>query len=165
MERWFDYFYKSMYRIIHAFNEEKKIMTIEKVHEQRIKERRKMEHNINDTDDIVEKMRLLVADGTIWLTQKEIAELFQTTKQSIGMHIRFILKHGELDERVVVSYRLADRKQGTMQGKLQVRKTAHYNSDMVLAVARRVCSPRGRQFRRYDTAVLKEYLGRRFCQG
>ena len=57
-------------------------MTIEKVHEQRIKERRKMEHNINDTDDIVEKMRLLVADGTIWLTQKEIAELFQTTKQS-----------------------------------------------------------------------------------
>ena len=70
-------------------------MTIEKVHEQRIKERRKMEHNINDTDDIVEKMRLLVADGTIWLTQKEIAELFQTTKQSIGMHIRFILKHGE----------------------------------------------------------------------
>lgn len=53
-------------------------MTIEKVHEQRIKERRKMEHNINDTDDIVEKMRLLVADGTIWLTQKEIAELFQT---------------------------------------------------------------------------------------
>lgn len=103
-------------------------MTIEKVHEQRIKERRKMEHNINDTDDIVEKMRLLVADGTIWLTQKEIAELFQTTKQSIGMHIRFILKHGELDERVVVSYRLADRKQGTMQGKLQVRKTAHYNS-------------------------------------
>lgn len=76
MERWFDYFYKSMYRIIHAFKEEKKIMTIEKVHEQRIKERRKMEHNINDTDDIVEKMRLLVADGTIWLTQKEIAELF-----------------------------------------------------------------------------------------
>ena len=93
-------------------------MTIEKVHEQRIKERRKMEHNINDTDDIVAKMRLLVADGTIWLTQKEIAELFQTTKQSIGMHIRFILKHGELDESVVVSYRLADRKQGTMQGKL-----------------------------------------------
>lgn len=55
MERWFDYFYKSMYRIIYAFKEEKKIMTIEKVHEQRIKERRKMEHNINDTDDIVEK--------------------------------------------------------------------------------------------------------------
>ena len=134
-------------------------MMIEKVHGQRIKEKEKTEHNINDTDDIVAKMRLLVADGTIWLTQKEIAELFQTTKQSIGMHIRFILKHGELDESVVVSY------QGTMQGKLQVRKTAHYNSDMVLAVARRVCSPRGRQFRRYDTAVLKEYLGRRFCQG
>lgn len=71
-------------------------MMIEKVHGQRIKEKEKMEHNINDTDDIVAKMRLLVADGTIWLTQKEIAELFQTTKQSIGMHIRFILKHGEL---------------------------------------------------------------------
>ena len=70
-------------------------MMIEKVHGQRIKEKEKMEHNINDTDDIVAKMRLLVADGTIWLTQKEIAELFQTTKQSIGMHIRFILKHGE----------------------------------------------------------------------
>ncbi len=90
---------------------------------------------------------------------------FSNDEQSIGMHIRFILKHGELDESVVVSYRLADRKQGTMQGKLQVRKTARYNSDMVLAVARRVCLPRGRQFRRYDTAVLKEYLGRRFCQG
>ena len=89
---------------------------------------------------------------------------FQTTKQSIGMHIRFILKHGELDESVVVSYRLADRKQGTIQGKLQVRKTAHYNSDMVLAVAPCVLT-KGRQFRRYDTAVLKEYLGRRFCQG
>lgn len=51
-------------------------MMIEKVHGQRIKEKEKMEHNINDTDDIVAKMRLLVADGTIWLTQKEIAELF-----------------------------------------------------------------------------------------
>lgn len=91
-------------------------MTIEKVHEQRIKERRKMEHNINDTDDIVEKMRLLVADGTIWLTQKEIAELFQTTKQSIGMHIRFILKHGELDERVVSAIGWLTENRGRCKG-------------------------------------------------
>ncbi len=140
-------------------------MTIKKIYGQRIKEKKKIENNINDTDDIVAKIGLLVADGQIWLTQKEIAELFQTTKQSISMHIRSILKRGELDERVAVSYRLADCKQGAMRGNLQARKTAHYNADMVLAIACHVNSQRGEQLRGDMIRRYSEDLTRRFRHG
>ena len=58
------------------------------------------------TEDGNSKINLTLENGTIWLTQLQIAELFQTTKQTISKHIKNILEDGELDEKVVINYQL-----------------------------------------------------------
>ena len=104
------------------------------------------------------KINLRVEDGTIWLTQFQIAELFQTSKQTISKHIKNILEDGELDEKVVVNYRFTATNQGEIEDGFPKRKVASYNLDMILAIGYRVQSPRGIQFRKYAFAVLKEYF-------
>ena len=96
-------------------------------------------------------------DGqTVWLTQAQMAELLQTTKQNISLHIRNVLGEKELQEQSVVKHYLttaADGKQYT---------TLHYNLDMILAVGYRVRSPRGTLFRQWATDTLREYLVKGF---
>ena len=104
------------------------------------------------------KINLRVEDGTIWLTQFQIAELFQTSKQTISKHIKNILEDGELDEKVVVNYRFTATNQGEIEDGFPKRKVASYNLDMILAIGYRVQSPRGIQFRKYAFTVLKEYF-------
>ena len=104
------------------------------------------------------KINLRVEDGTIWLTQFQIAELFQTSKQTISKHIKYILEDGELDEKVVVNYRFTATNQGEIEDGFPKRKVASYNLDMILAIGYRVQSPRGIQFRKYAFTVLKEYF-------
>ena len=111
-----------------------------------------------NTEDGRAKIELRLHDGTVWLTQLELAELFQTTKQNISKHIKTILGDGELDERVVVNYQLTTTKHGAIPGKTQTTTVAFYNLDMILAIGYRVRSARGAQFRRYASTVLKEYL-------
>lgn len=118
---------------------------------------------IYNTEDGKAKINLKLEDGTIWLSQLEIAELFQSSKQNISKHIKAILSDGELDEKVVVNYKLTTTRHGAMQGKVQSRKVAYYNLDMILAIGYRVRSPRGTQFRNYATTVLKEYLIKGFA--
>lgn len=118
---------------------------------------------IYNTEDGKAKINLKLEDGTIWLSQLEIAELFQSSKQNISKHIKAILSDGELDEKVVVNYKLTTTRHGAIQGKVQSRKVAYYNLDMILAIGYRVRSPRGTQFRNYATAVLKEYLIKGFA--
>ena len=118
---------------------------------------------IYNTEDGNAKINLKLEDGTIWLSQLEIAELFQSSKQNISKHIKAILSDGELDEKVVVNYKLTTTRHGAMQGKEQSRKVAYYNLDMILAIGYRVRSPRGTQFRNYATTVLKEYLIKGFA--
>ena len=118
---------------------------------------------IYNTEDGKAKINLKLEDGTIWLSQLEIAELFQSSKQNISKHINAILSDGELDEKVVVNYKLTTTRHGAMQGKVQSRKVAYYNLDMILAIGYRVRSPRGAQFRNYATTVLKEYLIKGFA--
>ena len=118
---------------------------------------------IYNTEDGKAKINLKLEDGTIWLSQLEIAELFQSSKQNISKHIKAILSDGELDEKVVVNYKLTTTRHGAMQGKEQSRKVAYYNLDMILAIGYRVRSPRGTQFRNYATTVLKEYLIKGFA--
>lgn len=110
---------------------------------------------IYNTEDGKAKINLKLEDGTIWLSQLEIAELFQSSKQNISKHIKAILSDGELDEKSTVNYKLTVRKEGKREIK---RKVAYYNLDMILAIGYRVRSPRGTQFRNYATTVLKEYL-------
>lgn len=118
---------------------------------------------IYNTEDGNAKINLKLEDGTIWLSQLEIAELFQSSKQNISKHIKAIFSDGELDEKVVVNYKLTTTRHGAMQGKEQSRKVAYYNLDMILTIGYRVRSPRGTQFRNYATTVLKEYLIKGFA--
>ncbi|MBU5427856.1 virulence RhuM family protein [Tissierella pigra] len=113
---------------------------------------------IYNTEDGLTKIELYLKDGTVWLSQLEIAELFQTTKQNISKHIKAILDDGELEEKVAVNYQLITTKHGAIQGKTQSKSVKVYNLDMILAVGYRVRSIRGVQFRRYASTVLKEYL-------
>lgn len=115
---------------------------------------------IYNTEDGKAKINLRLEDGTVWLNQLQIAELFQTTKQNISKHIKAILEDGELSEDSTVNYQLTVQNEGTREVR---RKVAYYNLDMILAIGYRVRSPRGIQFRNYATTILKEYLIKGFA--
>jgi hypothetical protein len=94
---------------------------------------------------------------TVWLTQAQMADLFQSTKQNISLHVQNVLEDGELPEESVVKEYLttaADRKSYS---------TKHYSLDMIIAVGYRVRSARGTQFRQWATATLTEYLTKGFA--
>lgn len=118
---------------------------------------------IYNTEDGKAKIYLQVEKETLWLNQLEIAELFATTKQNISKHIRAIFTDGELDERVVVNYKLITTPHGAISDKVQTKRVTYYNLDMILAIGYRVRSPRGMQFRNYATTILKEYLIKGFA--
>ncbi|MEK6616998.1 MAG: virulence protein RhuM/Fic/DOC family protein, partial [Bacteroidota bacterium] len=94
-------------------------------------------------------------DETVWLTQKQMAELFQTTPQNITIHFKNIFEEGELVELATCK----DYLQVQMEGKRKVeRKQRFYNLDAILSVGYRVNSKRGTQFRQWATQRLKDHL-------
>ena len=109
------------------------------------------------------KINLTLENGTIWLTQLQIAELFQTSKQIISKQVKNILEDGELDEKVVVTYQFTATNQSEIEDRFPKRKVAYYNLDMILAIGYRVQSSRGIQFRKYASTVLKEYFIKGFA--
>ena len=108
------------------------------------------------TEDGRTDIHLRAAGGTAWLTQSEMAELFETTKQNISLHIRKILTDGELSEESVVKFYLTTASDGKRY------KTMLCRLDLILAVGFRVRSPRGSQFRRWAGSTLTEYLVKGF---
>ena len=108
------------------------------------------------TDDGRNQIQLRVDLGTVWLSQMEMAELFQTSKQNIAKHLKTIFVEQELAQDSVVNQRLTTAADGKNY------QVAHYNLDAILAVGYRVRSPRGVQFRRWASTVLKEYLVKGF---
>lgn len=97
-------------------------------------------------------------DGqTVWLTQAQMAELFQTTKQNISLHVRHVLDERELPADSVVKEYLTTAADGKSYA------TRHYALDMIIAVGYRVRSTRGTQFRQWATATLAEYLTKGFA--
>ena len=96
------------------------------------------------------------ADGdTVWLTQQQIAELFDTTRENITMHLQNVFREGELDAEATSKDFLQVRQEGARS----VRRTvAHYNLDAILSVGYRVKSKVAAQFRVWATARLREYL-------
>ena len=118
---------------------------------------------IYTTEDGKTKINLQKEYGTVWLSQAEIAELFQTTKQNISKHIKAIFDDGELNPQVVVNYKLTTTRHGAIPDKVQSKKTACYSLDMILAIGYRVRSVRGVQFRNYATTILKEYIIKGFA--
>lgn len=108
------------------------------------------------TDDGKSQIQLRADLGTVWLTQLEMAELFDATKQNISLHLKNVIADGELDEVSVVKESLTTAADGKNY------QTQLYNLDAILAVGYRVRSPRGVQFRRWASTVLKEYLVKGF---
>ena len=102
------------------------------------------------------RLDLRVDGQTAWLTQLEIAELFQTTKQNVSLHAKNIFKDGELIEDSVVKDSLTTAADGKRY------RTRLYNLDLILAIGYRVRSPRGVQFRQWASTHLKEYLVKGF---
>lgn len=110
------------------------------------------------TEDGQARLHLRAEDGTVWLNQLELAELFQTSKQNISLHIKNILAEGELQGATVKEYLTVQA-----EGGRNVRRAVKlYNLDMILAVGYRVKSPRGTQFRQWATTHLREYLVKGF---
>ncbi len=100
-------------------------------------------------------------DGdTVWLTQAQMAELFQTSPQNITMHIQGVYAEGELAEAATCKEYLQVRKEGVREVQRLLR---HYALDVVIAVGYRVRSTRGTQFRQWATATLREYLVKGFA--
>lgn len=112
------------------------------------------------TEDGKTQIDLHLKDGTVWLSQQQIADLFQTSKQNISKHLQAIYEDQELDERATVNQRLTVQKEGSREVS---RTLTLYNLDVILAVGYRVRSARGVEFRRYASTVLKEYLEKGFA--
>lgn len=111
------------------------------------------------TDDGSIKLDVKLENETLWMTQSDMAELFQTTKQNISQHIRNILEEGELLERATVKDFLTVRQEGAREVK---REIEYYNLDMIISVGYRVKSIIATRFRIWATERLREYLVKGF---
>jgi hypothetical protein len=111
------------------------------------------------TEDGDTRIECRFLDGTIWLTQAMIAELFQTTIPNVNLHLKNIYKEGEITSEATIKDYLIVRSEG---GRKVARKVMHYNLPAILAVGYRIASPRGTQFRQWAAARLEEYLRKGF---
>lgn len=110
-------------------------------------------------EDGTSRIRVLLENETVWLTQVMMAELYDTSVPNINIHIRNILDENELSAEATIKEYLIVRREGSRQVERPVK---HYNLDMILAVGYRVRSPRGTQFRQWATEHLREYLVKGF---
>ena len=111
------------------------------------------------TEDAHTRVQVRLENQTLWLTQQQLADLYQSTSQNITQHIRAIYADGELQEEATCKPFLQVRQES---GRQVNRSLKHYNLDMVLAVGYRARSHRGAQFRRWATDQLKNYLVKGF---
>ena len=111
------------------------------------------------TDDGKSQIQLRAKDQTVWLSQREMAELFDVTTDNVGLHLKNIYEDGELSREATAEESSVVQTEGTRQVQ---RPVTLYSLDAILAVGYRVRSPRGVQFRRWASTVLKEYLVKGF---
>lgn len=97
-------------------------------------------------------LEVRLEDETVWLTQAQMVDLFQTSKQNISLHTNNIFKEGELDANSVVKENLTTASDGKKY------RTKYYNLDVIISVGYRVKSIRGTQFRQWANKILKDYL-------
>jgi hypothetical protein len=111
---------------------------------------------IYNTQDGKASVSLLTKDGTVWMNQNQLAELFDTSKQNISLHIKSILEESELPEISVVKDYLTTAADGKNYN------ITFYSLEMILAIGFRVRSKRGTQFRQWANRNLKEYMVKGF---
>lgn len=107
------------------------------------------------SDDLPERIEVIIEGETVWLSQEQMAQLFNQTKQNISLHINNCYKEGELDRKATVKESLTVRKEGNRTVR---RMIEFYNLDVIISVGYRVKSKQGTQFRIWATNVLREYL-------
>ena len=101
------------------------------------------------------ELKVSVDSETIWLTQKQLIELFGGTKQNISLHINNIFKEKELNKISTVKDYLIVQKEGNKE---VARSIEHYNLDMILSLGYRINSIKATKFRQWATSVLKNYI-------
>ena len=101
------------------------------------------------------KITVRFENDSVWLSQQQLAILFEQTKQNISLHINNCFLEGELDKSSTVKEFLTVQTEGKRQVK---RDIAHYNLDLIISVGYRVKSKVGTQFRQWATTRLKDYL-------
>lgn len=122
-------------------------------------EKNKSQIIIYQTESGETKIDVRFQDETVWLTQKLMAELFQTTVANINIHITNILKEGELEEKSTIKDFLIVQTEGGRQVK---RKQKFYNLDVIISVGYRVKSHIATKFRQWATKHLREYIVKGF---
>lgn len=106
-------------------------------------------------NELAEHIEVRLEDETVWLSQQQMATLFDQTKQNVSLHINNCFKEGELEKKTTVKESLTVQKEGSRTVK---RKLEYYNLDVIISVGYRVKSKQGTQFRIWATRVLKDYL-------
>lgn len=101
------------------------------------------------------EIEVRMEDETVWLTQAQMVELFQSTKQNISLHINNVYKENELDRNSTVKEYLTVQKEGNRSVK---RKIEYYNLDVIISVGYRVKSKRGTLFRQWTLKIIRDYL-------
>ena len=101
------------------------------------------------------ELNVSVTGDTIWLTQKQLSELFEVTKQNISLHINRIFQEEELNKKSTVKFFLTVQKEGN---RTVERNLEHYNLDVIISVGYRVNSIKATKFRQWATSVLKSYI-------
>ena len=107
------------------------------------------------SEDVDFQIEVRIEDDTVWLTQTQMAELYNATKQNISLHINNVFIEGEVDPESTVKEYLTVQQEGARKVK---RKLMFFNLDIIISVGYRVKSQRGVQFRRWANNILKEYL-------
>jgi len=114
---------------------------------------------IYQTESGQTKIEVRLEDETVWLPQKLMAELFQTTKQNVSMHIQGIYSDGELSPGATVKKFLTVRQEGRREVK---RSLDYYNLDVIISVGYRVQSHVATRFRQWATCHIREYIVKGF---
>jgi hypothetical protein len=114
------------------------------------------------TADGQTKIDVRLEDETVWLSQEQMATLFQKDRSVISKHIKNIFTEGELDEKLVCANFAHTTPHGAIKGKTQLQQLKLYNLDVIISVGYRVKSHQGTKFRQWATARLKEYIVKGF---
>ena len=118
----------------------------------------KMDENkivIYQTEDGQTQIDVRLENETVWLTQAQMVELFQTTKQNVSLHVGNVFKEGELEQEATVKEYLTVQNEGNRK---VTRKVKYYNLDVIISVGYRVKSKRGTAFRIWARQIIKDYL-------
>lgn len=117
---------------------------------------------IYQSDDGSTRIETRLENETVWLTQAQMAELFQKGRTTITEHIKHIFEEGELEEILVCRNFRHTTQHGAIKDKTQEREVKYYNLDVIISVGYRVKSHQGTKFRQWATARLREYIVKGF---